>query len=88
MGVMVNGSVTIEAGCEELLKSYAFLNVNGSVTCPESMTGLLRSFSINGAIQSYPDGSILLKKSVVLDRTFHFEPGRVPSTTLPAGLSP
>ena len=71
MGVMVNGSVTIEAGCEELLKSYAFLNVNGSVTCPESMTGLLRSFSINGAIQSYPDGSILLKKSEVLDRTFH-----------------
>lgn len=68
---MINGPVTLEPGCEEVLDSYAFLCINGPVTCPESMTSLLRGFQINGPIRAYPDGAIVLKKNTVLDRVFH-----------------
>ncbi|MDE7260739.1 MAG: hypothetical protein K2N78_01560 [Oscillospiraceae bacterium] len=69
--VLVNGPLTLEPGCEEVLKSYVGMTVNGPVTCPESMTGLLSGFTINGPVRPYPDGSIVLKKSTVLDRFFH-----------------
>ena len=69
--VDVNGPLTLEAGCEEVLKSYVGMTVNGPVTCPASMTGLLSGFRINGPIRSYPDGSIVLQKSAILDRFFH-----------------
>lgn len=68
---VVNGPLTLEPGCEEQLKGYIAATINGPVTCPESMTGLLSGFHINGPIQPYPDGAILLKKSTVLDRFFH-----------------
>lgn len=68
---MINGPVTLEPGCEEALGSYAFLSINGPVSCPESMTSLLRGFQINGPIRAYPDGAIVLKKNTVLDRVFH-----------------
>lgn len=68
--VIINGPVTLESGCEAVLDSYAYLCVNGPVTCPESMTALLRGFTINGPIRAYPDGAILLKRSTVLDRVF------------------
>lgn len=67
----INGPVTLEPGCEEVLDSYAYLVINGPVTCPESMTSLLSGFQINGPIRAYPDGAILLKRSAVLDRFFH-----------------
>lgn len=69
--VVVNAPLTIESGCEAALKSYAGMTVNGPVTCPESMSGLLSAFQINGPIRTYPDGGILLKKAAVLDRFFH-----------------
>lgn len=68
---VVNGRVDIESGCEETLKSCAGMVVNGPVICPTSVAGLLGDFSINGPIQTYPDGAILLKKYAVLDRVFH-----------------
>ena len=68
---MINGPVTLEPGCEGVLGSYAFLCINGPVTCPESMASLLRGFQINGPIRAYPDGAIVLKKNTVLDRVFH-----------------
>ena len=70
---LINGPVTLEPGCEEVLDSYAFLCVNGPVTCPESMTSLLSGFQINGPIRAYPDGAIPigLKRNTVLDRVFH-----------------
>lgn len=68
---IINGPVTLEPGCEEVLDSYAYLCINGPVTCPESMTALLRGFTINGPIRAYPDGAILLKRYTVLDRVFH-----------------
>lgn len=68
---MINGPVTLEPGCEGVLGSYAFLCINGPVTCPESMVSLLNGFQINGPIRAYPDGAIVLKKNTVLDRVFH-----------------
>ena len=68
---IVNGPLTLESGCEEVLTSYVGMTINGPVTCPASMTSLLSSFQVNGPIRPYPDGAILLKRSTVLDRFFH-----------------
>lgn len=69
--VSVNGPLTLEPGCEEVLRSYASMVVNGPVTCPASMTPLLAAFQVNGPVQAYPDGAIVLKRSTILDRVFH-----------------
>lgn len=69
--LIVNGALEIEAGSEEVLKNYAGIMVNGSLTCPESMTGLLSAVTVNGATRTYPDGAIRLKNTAVLDRFFH-----------------
>ena len=68
---VINGSLMIEPGCEEVVKRYAGIYVNGSVTCPEGVAALLSSATINGSIRTYPDGAILLKNTAVLDRVFH-----------------
>lgn len=67
--LMVNGSLTIAPGSEEILKHYAGLCVNGSVTCPESLSHCITS--INGTLATYPDGCIRLKNHTVLDSMFH-----------------
>ena len=64
--LVVNGALDIEPGSEDILKNYAGIMVNGALTCPESMTGLLSSITVNGATKTYPDGSIRLKKIAVL----------------------
>lgn len=68
--LMVNGKLDIAPGCEEVLKGYAAIIVNGAVNIPESMTALLGGISINGAVSTYPDGCIRLSSTTVLDRTF------------------
>ena len=70
--LMVNGTLDIEAGSEEALKNYAAIIVNGSVTCPDSIKDILgNTLTVNGALTTYPDGCIRLKKAAVLDRFFH-----------------
>ena len=69
--LIVNGSLDIAPGSEELLKSYVGIQVNGSITCPESIAGLLSMATVNGTIAAYPDGCVCLKRTAVLDRTFH-----------------
>lgn len=69
--LIANGPVDIESGCEDVLKSYAGGVINGPVTCPASIAGLLGAFTANGPVQAYPDGAIVLKRSTVLDRFFH-----------------
>lgn len=71
VGGIVNGPVVLELGCGEVLDSYAFLIINGPVTCPASMAARLHRFQINGPIHVYPDGAILLKRKTVLDRLFY-----------------
>ena len=68
--LLVNGSLEIEAGTEEILERYVGGTVNGSIRCPESMASCLGRFQINGSTTCYPDGAIVLKRSAVIDRTF------------------
>lgn len=69
--LIVNGSLDIAPGCQEVLKNYAAIMVNGFVDVPESMAGLLAGVAtVNGSIRTYPDGAIRLKSTTVLDRTF------------------
>lgn len=69
--LIVNGPLEILPGCEEVMKNYVGMTLNGPVTCPESMAGLLSSFNINGPVRTYPDGSIVLKNTTVLSRVFY-----------------
>ncbi len=68
--LIVNGSLTIGDDAGEVLKSYVGGSINGSVTCPESLSGYLSNFDINGSTICYPDGAIVLKHTAVIDRTF------------------
>lgn len=71
--LIVNGTLDIAPGSEELLKNYVGIHVCGSITCPESIVSLLTMVKVNGSIQSYPDGCIHLKNTAILDRTFHMQ---------------
>ena len=71
MLLCINGVLEIAPGCEEVLRQYLGITINGRVLCPESMVHLLSNATVNGCIDAYPDGCILLKSTAVLDRTFH-----------------
>ena len=66
----VNGSLEIGPGTEKVLEQYVGISVNGSVSCPESISAYLGKIKINGATNCYPDGAILLKRTAVIDRLF------------------
>lgn len=68
----LNGPVTVEPGGEETLKRWVGGIINGPVICPESVAGILAGrFTINGPVDTYPDGCIRLEGVTVLDGTFH-----------------
>lgn len=72
VALIVNGSLDVAPGSEELLSHYCFILVNGTLSCPESLSGLITAKStVNGQLSAYPDGCIRLKRTAVLDRTFH-----------------
>lgn len=72
MFLMLNGSLDIEPDSEEALKGYAGMVVNGLVTCPKGLRDLLGSkLTVNGRLNTYPDGCIRLDNTAVLDRFFH-----------------
>lgn len=68
--LMVNGTLDIAPGCEDVLKGYVSITVNGNVKCPRSMVPLLSNVNVNGSTSAYPDGCVRLGSDVVLDRTF------------------
>ena len=70
MFLVVNGVVDVEAGTEEILSHYIGIAVNGRVACPESLAGQLPLASVNGVVETYPDGCVRLKRSFQLDHTF------------------
>lgn len=70
VALVVNGALTIEPDAEEALKRYPVIVVNGSVTCPESLSGMLGQLQVSGQSTFYPDGAILLKRTFVVDRVF------------------
>ena len=68
--LMVNGSLTIGPDALEAAQAYYRIKVNGAVQLPRSMSGKLSNLSVNGSISAYPDGAILLKRNMVVDKTF------------------
>lgn len=68
--LMVNGALTIQPGSKEALRGYAAILVNGSVSCPESLSGQLPQLQVNGSTIIYPDNAILLKRTFVVDPVF------------------
>ena len=68
--LVANGPLHIAEGSEAVLSHYAAIQINGPVTCPESIAAHLTMANINGPVSTYPDGCIRLKPTAVLDRTF------------------
>ncbi len=66
----VNGTLTICPKAEEALRHYLRISVNGSVICPESMSGCLTRVSVNGSAITYPDDYTLLSNNFVIDKYF------------------
>ena len=66
----VNGSLTIGADAFQAAQAFYKINVNGAVTMPKSMSGKLSNLSVNGSINTYPDGAILLRRNAEIDKTF------------------
>lgn len=66
----VNGSLEIGPNTQQVLEQYVGIQVNGSVTCPESVSAALGKLRVNGATVCYPDGAIILKRSAVIDKLF------------------
>lgn len=71
--LVVSGVLDVAPGCEELLKSYVGIMVNGMVICPESLAGYFASAQVNGKVETYPDDCIRLKGTAILDRTFSLQ---------------
>ena len=68
--LIVNGSLQIQPGTEEVLAKYENITVNGSVKCPKSLEGYLGKISVNGSVSTYPDDCVLLDETFTLDKYF------------------
>ena len=68
--LMVNGSLTLEPGCEDVLRRYARINVNGSVLAPQSLSAYVGQMEINGSAELYPDGAVLVDHDLTVDGAF------------------
>lgn len=67
---LVNGPLTIEPDTEEIIKKYDKIVANGPVKYPKSMEGCLNKMTINGPVQTYPDGYVLLGSDFTIDKYF------------------
>ena len=78
--LVVNGTMTITPDAGDALRQYMGLCINGLVLCPDSLATVLASkAAVNGKIETYPDGAVVLKSNAVIDRAFALraEPGRL-----------
>lgn len=66
----VNGSLTIGPDTQKVLEQYVGIQVNGSLTYPESVSAYMGKIKVNGSTICYPDDAIVLKRSAVIDRLF------------------
>ncbi len=70
VALLVNGSLEIGKDTEEILRHYALIQVNGSVTYPDSLSGKLDMLRVNGSTECYPADVIRLDNSFLVDKTF------------------
>lgn len=68
--LVVNGSLLIRPGTEEILKKYVKIVVNGGVKCPQSLAAYVQSMSVNGWTEFYPDECILMGGELKIDKYF------------------
>ena len=68
--LLVNGNLTIAAGCEDVLKNYISISVNGSVRYPENLNAVLPPLAVNGKKVCYPEGAVVLKDRFKPDKYF------------------
>lgn len=68
--LVVNGCLKINPDAEDVLKNYYKICVNGVVKCPKSLEGCMKSLSLNGSIDFYPDDCIMLDEYFTLDKYF------------------
>lgn len=68
--LIVNGKLTVTANAKPALEKYVSIIVNGTLICPESLSGMLGKIQVSGATRCYPDGTIRLKSVAVIDRLF------------------
>lgn len=68
--ITINGPLEIGPDTQAVLEGYVGINVNGPLTCPESMSGYIGKIKVNGPIICYPDGAIVLKRNAVIDKLF------------------
>lgn len=69
--LIVDGSLTIEPGTEEILKKYEQILVNGKLSYPKSLEGYIGKLTVNGSVTAYPDGCVVLdKEPFILDKYF------------------
>ncbi|MCM1050065.1 MAG: hypothetical protein NC433_16735 [Clostridiales bacterium] len=68
--LMVNGSLFVHSGTEEVLKKYEEIMVNGSVSYPKSLEGFMNKLSVNGSTDIYPDDCVILDSEFTIDKYF------------------
>ena len=68
--LFVNGSLTIGSDTQKVMEQYVGITVNGSLTCPESVSGAMNKIQVNGSTVCYPDEAIILKRTAVIDKLF------------------
>ena len=68
----INGMLRMTKGCENVLKSYKKISINGMILCPNSISAILPlpGVNLNGIIKSYPDDYTLLDNKYKLDKYF------------------
>ncbi len=68
--LVVNGSLFIHPGTEEILESYDGITVNGNVKFPKNMEGCLGKMTVNGFVETYPDDCVILPPTFTIDPYF------------------
>ncbi len=68
--LVVNGKLTVFSGGESNLRKYAMIYVNGKMLCPMDSGVDASKISVNGKLETYPAGAILMKNNTVIDRLF------------------
>lgn len=68
--LLVNDSLIIHPGTENVLTKYEKISVNGSVKCPKSLEGYLSKMFVNGSVIMYPDDCVILDEIFVIDKYF------------------
>lgn len=66
----VNGKLIVLSGAEGVLDKYRKIKINGKLLCPKSANIDMSKFTVNGKIETYPDGVVIMKNNCLVDKLF------------------